>query len=80
MTSAFIPVFLNGRPALVAPGTTLGQLVAQEDPELFKALKAGMVRIADGRGVASDRDTVLTAGAIFRVFQSARSGGGPTDA
>ena len=60
MTPTVIPVFLNGRPARIALGATLSQLVAQEDPELAKAFAA--------------------AGAIFRVFGSARAAADPADA
>ncbi len=73
MTPAFIPVFLNGRPARVAPGSTLGALVAQEDPPLAKAFQGGHAIASDARGVAVSADLVLSAGAIVRVVVSARA-------
>jgi sulfur carrier protein ThiS len=76
VTSAAIPVFLNGRPARVEPGTTLAQLVDQEDPALARAWRAGAAVASDGRGVAAPADTVLSAGAIFRVVVSSRTGAG----
>ena len=75
-----IPVFLNGRTAHVAPGATLGELVAQEDAELGAALRTGQARATDARGLAVEPAQVLTAGGIFRVFHSARPAGGPADA
>ena len=73
VTPTVIPVFLNGRPARVTSGSTLAHLVAQEDPELAKALAAGLARATDARGVAVPGDVLLSAGAIFRVFASART-------
>ena len=79
VTPTVIPVFLNGRPARIAVGSTLAQLVAQEDPELGKAFAGGLARATDARGVAVNGDAVLSAGAIFRVFGSARAAD-PADA
>jgi hypothetical protein len=73
MGSEFIPVFLNGRPARAPRGATLAQLVAQEDPELAASLEAGLAAATDARGVAVGKDMPLVAGAIFRVFRSARA-------
>ena len=78
MLSESIPVFLNGHPARVPPGSTLVQLVAQEDPQLGTALAAGLATATDARGLAVDPDAPLQAGAIFRVLRSARSA--PADA
>ena len=80
VTPAHIPVFLNGRSLMVPPGTNLGQLLAQEEPELFRAISTGSVRMSDGRGVATDATAIVTAGAIFRVIQSARATSGSADA
>jgi hypothetical protein len=80
MLSDSIPVFLNGRPARVPSGFTLSQLVAQEDPELGVSLQAGLAAATDARGLPVDPDQVLSAGAIFRVFRSARSAAPPSDA
>jgi hypothetical protein len=80
MLSDSIPVFLNGRPAKVAPGSTLSQLVAQEEPELGASLQAGLAAATDARGLPVDKDLVLGAGGIFRVFRSARAAAAPDDA
>jgi len=80
MLSDSIPVFLNGRPARVPSGSTLRQLVAQEEPELGAALEAGLAAAVDARGLPVDKDLVLQAGAIFRVFRSARAAALPDDA
>lgn len=79
MISEFIPVFLNGRSCRVPAGFTLGRLLAQDDPELARALELGAARATDGRGIAADPAAVLVAGAIFRVVRSAR-GDGAADA
>ena len=75
-----IPVFLNGRPVSVPPGTTLQALVDREAPELGAALGAGEARATDARGIAVSGEVVLWAGAIFRVFQPARGRVDPADA
>lgn len=75
-----IPVFLNGRTVHVVAGTTVGQLVMQEDPDLAAALGAGQARATDARGLPVDPGAILTAGAILRVFQSARPVAGAADA
>lgn len=75
-----IPVFLNGRPARVPAGSTLRQLVLQEDPELGASLQGGLAAVSDARGLPVDADAVLVAGAIFRVFRSARGAAGRDDA
>jgi hypothetical protein len=80
MLSDSIPVFLNGRPVRASPGATLCQLVTQEDPELGAALAAGLAAATDARGLPAGKDTLLTAGAIFRVFRSARTATGHDDA
>ena len=80
MTPTLIPVFLNGRSATVAPGSTLGALVAQVDPELARAFEAGRAKATDARGIPAAADAVLAAGAIYRVFPSARAESDPGDA
>jgi hypothetical protein len=75
-----MPVFLNGHTVQLAPGATLGELVMQEDPDLAAALLAGQARATDARGLPVDPAAVMTAGAIVRVFQSARPAAGATDA
>ena len=80
MLSNSVPVFLNGRPARALPGATLCQLVLQEDPDLGAAFAAGLATATDARGLPAGKDTPLSAGAIFRVFRSARTGTGHADA
>jgi hypothetical protein len=67
-----IPVFLNGKSVPMAPGATVADLVAAAEPDLSEALASGAARATDGRGVESAATTPLSAGAIFRVFRSAR--------
>lgn len=69
-----LPVFINGRPLRAPAGSTLGQLLAEHDPDLFAALIGGSAIVSDGRGIAADPDLPLTAGAIFRVVRSSRAG------
>lgn len=67
-----IPVFLNGAPLRVAPGTTLGGVLADHDPDLLAALLDGAGQATDGRGLPVDPDAPVHAGAIYRVFRSSR--------
>lgn len=67
-----LPVFLNGHPFRVPAGSTLGSLLAEHDPDLLAALMGGEALATDGRGIETDPDAVLTAGAILRVRRSAR--------
>ncbi len=80
MPSETIPVFLNGRPARVPAGSTLRQLLDQEDPELGASLDAGAAAANDARGLPVAADTALVAGAIFKVFRSARNASARDDA
>lgn len=80
MISDDIAVFLNGSLVRAPAGATLGELVLTADPPLGAALAAGEARATDARGIASDPSTVLVAGAIFRVFRSARTTGAAPDA
>jgi hypothetical protein len=75
MISELIPVFLNGHTCRVTPGATLGQLLAQDDPALARALALGTAKATDGRGIAAAADLILVPGAIFRVVHSARPEG-----
>lgn len=72
MTPETIPVFLNGAPLRAAAGATLGDLLAEHDPALLAAMLDGSGRATDGRGIAVDPDAPIHAGAIYRVFRSAR--------
>ncbi|MGH7593157.1 MAG: hypothetical protein ACRELE_04830 [Gemmatimonadales bacterium] len=73
MTSDHVTVFLNEHPCHMPPGSTLGQVLAQHDPELALALALGTAKATDGRGIQVGEAAVLVAGAIFRVVRSARS-------
>ena len=67
-----IPVFLNGQPFRVPAGSTLGQLVAEHEPDLLAALLGGSAIATDGRDIVVDPDCRLSGGAIFRVRRSSR--------
>lgn len=69
-----LPVFVNGRPLRAPVGSTLGEFLAEHDPDLFAALLGGGAIASDARGIAVDPDLTLTAGAIFRVVRSSRAG------
>ena len=68
-----IPVFMNGSPFRVPAGSTLGQLLAEHDPDLFAALLGGTAVATDGRDIATDPDAPMGGGAIFRVRRTARA-------
>lgn len=72
MPSQPIPVFVNGAALRVAPATTLGQVLADHDPDLLAALLEGSGQATDGRGLPVDPDAPVHAGAIYRVFRSSR--------
>ena len=74
MISDSIPVFLNGRPCRVPPGSTLAQLLVGANPELAHELEHGAAQATDARGLPVDPAAPLTAGAIVRVQRSARTG------
>lgn len=66
-------MFLNGTMVRVPGGTTVTALLDLHDPPLALALRAGEARATDGRGIEVDRAEPLPAGAILRVYRSARS-------
>jgi hypothetical protein len=74
VTQPAILVFLNGKSADAIAGGTLLDLVARHDPGLGELLRRGDAVATDGRGVAAPADAPVTAGAIFRVYRSARGG------
>jgi hypothetical protein len=74
------PVFLNGALHTVAVGTTIRQLLLTADPELAGLASADGVKATDGRGIPVPLDAELVAGAILRVFRSARHGEAAPDA
>jgi hypothetical protein len=67
-----IPVFVNGTPLRVAPGSSLAQLLGVHDPDLL-ALLLGGAAATDARGLPVDPDAPVTAGAIYRLQRSART-------
>ena len=77
MIPELIPVFLNGRAVTMPSGSSLADLVRAAEPDLAPALLAGGVRATDGRGIEVPADAPISAGAIFRVFRSARGGAMP---
>ncbi len=70
-----IPIFVNDRCLEVPPGTTVGQALAEHEPELFAALLGGTLHLTDGRAIVVDASLTPAAGAIFRARRSARLGG-----
>ena len=73
MTPTII-IFLNDRPLHVAPGATLGRVLAEFEPDLYAAMLGGGAVATDGRAVPVDGDSVVSAGSIYRVRRSARGG------
>jgi hypothetical protein len=73
MSQDTIVVFLNGRAVQASPGSTLGDLIARELPELARHPAPGTLAVTDGRGVPVTGAEVLTSGSIFTVKRSARS-------
>jgi hypothetical protein len=75
VSSDQIPIFINGRPYMVASGCTLGELLSQQEPELAAALLADAAYCTDGRGIRVTADVVVVAGQIFRVIRSQQPAG-----
>ncbi|HRP07189.1 MAG TPA: hypothetical protein PLL69_01760 [Gemmatimonadales bacterium] len=73
MTSDTIPIFVNGSLVPAVPGSTLAEVLSGSDPDLLEGLVAGAAVATDARGIAVDPDTPVHAGAIYRVFRSARN-------
>ena len=72
MTSETIPIFINGSLVAAASGSSLAAVLAGSDPDLLEGLAAGAAVATDARGIAVDPDAPVHAGAIYRVFRSAR--------
>lgn len=79
VTPPTIPIFINERPVAALPGQSLGDVLSVHAPELFAALLDGQGKATDGRGIAVTAGDPVHAGAIYRVFASARREG-PIDA
>jgi len=72
VTPPTIPIFLNGNRLTIPAGESLGAVLARADVDLLALLMADQAQAVDGRGIAVDPDQPLSAGAILRVFRSAR--------
>ena len=72
MTSQTLPIFINGSTVHAPSGSSVGQVVAVEFPELFTALMDGSGQVTDARGLPVDPDGPVHAGAIYRIFRSSR--------
>lgn len=70
-------VFCNERPADVAAGATVREVILAVEPTMLDALLTGRAFVTDGVGRALPLDQRLTAGAILRVRRTAR-GQGPS--
>lgn len=67
-----VPVFVNDRRLVVAPGTTAHGAAIAADPSLAESLGDGRAHLTDGRGIRMDPAAILGPGAIIRVVKSAR--------
>lgn len=72
MTQTTLPIFLNGTPLRVPSGSSLGTVLAEHDTDLLAALLGAGAQATDARGLPVDPDDPVHAGAIYRVFRSAR--------
>ena len=72
VTSQTIPIFINGTVVQSLPGNSLGTVLADHDADLLAALLDGTGQVTDARGLAVDPDAPVHAGAIYRIFRSAR--------
>lgn len=72
MTQTTLPIFLNGTPLRVPSGASLGSVLADHDPDLLAALLGEGAQATDARGLPVDPGAPVHAGAIYRVFRSAR--------
>lgn len=67
-----IPVFVNEKTVTVPVAASAAEAVTAFDPALALALTERRAHLTDGRGIALDPATPLTAGAIVRVVTTAR--------
>lgn len=72
MTSQTLPIFLNGTTLQAPAGSTLGQVLGQQRPDLFATLMDGSGQVTDARGLPVDPDAPVHAGAIYRIVRSSR--------
>ena len=74
-----VRVFINGTGVEVPREAQIADAVASFDADLGAMAVRGTATITDGRGIACDPADPVHAGAIFRVYVSARSGQAPPD-
>lgn len=72
MTSQTLPIFINGSTVQAPSGSTLGQVLAAQQPELFAILMDATGQVTDARGLPVDPDAPIHAGAIYRIVRSSR--------
>ena len=72
MTSKTLPIFINGSTVQAPEGSTLGQVLAEHQPELCASVLGGTAQVTDARGLPVDPDVPVHAGAIYRIFRSSR--------
>lgn len=71
VTSQTIPVFVNGRVFAAVPGTSLAQLLGDQEPTLLAAILDG-APVTDARVLPVDPDAPVYSGAIYRVSSRGR--------
>jgi hypothetical protein len=72
VTSQTLPIFINGSTFQALPGSTLGQVLADQQPEVFTTLMDGTAQVTDARGLPVDPVVPVHAGAIYRIGRSSR--------
>lgn len=72
MTPTTIPIFLNGNRLTIPAGESLGAVLARIDVDLLALMMTDQAQAVDARGIAVNPDQPLSAGAILKVFRSAR--------
>ena len=70
-----IRIFVDERPLTAAPGGSVLEAVAGDDPELAAALREGRAYVTDGVGRPIEPTVTVFPGAIYRVVRSARRPG-----
>ncbi len=66
-------IFINERVFRVRPGVTAAEAVAQLDPDLPAALRAGTAYLTDARGLRLSGEEPVASGAIIRIVRPARA-------
>ena len=78
--STIIRVFVNASAVDLPPGADVAQAVRAFDPTLEPRIATGAAYVTDGRGIAVEPATRLSAGAILRVVIRSRRADGSGDA